>query len=712
MAFPLHAEPAMSDEIDLISQRLRARLLAATSSDIDAQAADLLAQQNNDGSWPDVEYDDKSPTHWKPSRHLSHLETLARAYRLQDGTHYDNEQTNAAFRIGLQYWVDRHPTSDNWWFNVIATPRQLSNALLLMVDTLPPDLIAATAELIHESGFTRTSANLVDEASNLLSLACATNDADLLRQAIDHISNEIRVTTQEGIQADDSFHQHGPQNMTISYGSVFTHIQVGFAELFAGTAFAFPAEKIAILSRLVLDGQQWFVRGRQIDYHAMGRGAFRGNEGSHVWNAAGFARTAGQMMSVDPERAEEYRLFAARATGQEPAGSSGPLGNKYFWRSDAMVQRAVAWYASVRFHSTRVYATETRTNRENLKGYHLADGTYFILQRGDEYHQVQPVWNYRRLPGLTFLDTAAPLPYGAQTPKAGNTSFVGGASDGLYGASVMDYDKAGVRAKKAYFFTPKELLCLGAGISSHESERVLTTLNQCRLRTEVSVLAGGQLAELDRETLEGNKIQAIHHDGIAYVLLDSQRMGISAQKQQGSWREIEAKASAKTVEQDIFSCWIDHGKKAEDASYAYRIVPAIDREQFANLFADRSVRIFTNQSVQTLVNTRALQAVYFDAPRVTQAIFHQPGAIDLPDGNFISADKACALIYRPMGDELLLTVADPTQEHRQLVVHLGGQYIGREATNTTSGTRVEIDLPQGEYAGQSVSIALVKRNSF
>ena len=65
-----------------------------------------------------------------------------------------------------------------------------------------------------------------------------------------------------------------------------------------------------------------------------------------------------------------------------------------------------------------------------------------------------------------------------------------------------------------------------------------------------------------------------------------------------------------------------------------------------------------------------------------------------------------------MGDELLLTVADPTQEHRQLVVHLGGQYIGREATNTSSGTRVEIDLPQGEYAGQSVSIALAKRASF
>ncbi|MFT5089625.1 MAG: chondroitin AC lyase [Candidatus Latescibacterota bacterium] len=702
MGTTLCAEATMSDEISLIAQRLRERLLTSSPKDLDLRTADLLAHQSDDGSWPDVDYDDQSRTHWKPSRHLSHLEVLARAYRLQSSAHYGDDSVGNAFRSGLQYWVDHHPTSDNWWFNVISTPRQLGNALLLMIDTLPADLIAATAALIHESGFTRTSANLVDEASNLLSLACATHDAELLRQAIHHIENEIRVTLDEGIQADDSFHQHGPQNMVISYGSVFTHIQASFAELFAGTAFAFSKDKTRILSRFILDGQQWFIRGRQIDYHAMGRGAFRGHEGAHVWNAGGFERISQQMTAADPERADEYRLFAARVSGQDPAGSSGPLGNKYFWRSDAMVQRATHWYASVRFHSTRVYATETRTNDENLQGYHLADGTYFVLVRGDEYHEVQPVWNYRRLPGLTYLDTSTPIPYGKQTPKAGNTAFVGGASDGTYGVSVMDYDKAGVQAKKAYFFTPEELVCLGASIGSNEAERVLTTLNQCRLRTKITLLQEDKLVEFDEEIHEGTPIQAIHHDGIAYVLLDRQRVEISAQRQTGSWREVEAKASAEAVAQDIFTCWIDHGEKPAGASYAYKIVPGIDVDQLANVVAD--------QTLHVLSNTPDLQAVHFAAHNTTQAIFHGPGSLDLPNGETISADQACALLYRTVGDLVLLTVADPAQEHRQLILHLNRQYIGRGASIAAAGTRIEIDLSKGEYAGQSVVIPLTKRD--
>jgi chondroitin AC lyase len=59
-----------------------------------------------------------------------------------------------------------------------------------------------------------------------------------------------------------------------------------------------------------------------------------------------------------------------------------------------MVHRADGWYASVRFHSTRTYACEVRVNRENLQGYHLADGVLFLMQRGDEYHELQPVWDY------------------------------------------------------------------------------------------------------------------------------------------------------------------------------------------------------------------------------------------------------------------------------------------------------------------------------
>lgn len=410
-----------------------------------------------------------------------------------------------------------------------------------------------------------------------------------------------------------------------------------------------------------------------------------------------------RMASADPARSEEYLAFAARVSGDQPAGSSGPLGNKHFWRSDTMVHRTADWYASVRFHSTRTYATETRTNHENLKGYHLSDGVAFLLQRGDEYHDIQPVWDYRKLPGLTFLDTTAPIPYGRETPRAGNTTFVGGASDGLCGVSVMDYDKGGVRAKKAYFFTREGIVCLGAGIESSEGENVLTTLNQCRLKSEVTILVGGKISTLEEERQEGTDIRAIHHDGVAYVFLNDSAVVVRAGEQTGSWREIEAKASDEPVSENVFTCWIDHGSKPDDASYAYRIVPGSDRDDLTAVAAEESIHI--------LSNTPDIQAVHFASEQVTQAIFHKPGALILADGKTLTTDTPCAVILRTLEEVTLLTVSDPTQEQPQLILHLTGNHIGRGATTTLDDTvtRIVVDLPKDAYAGQSVIVPLTRR---
>ena len=693
----------MDNEISIIADRLRARLVRSAAQHVDSDPArELLRRQEGEGSWSDVDYGDDSRTHWKPLRHLSYLGTLVRAYRLPGGALEGDAKVRDAFLSGLQFWVTRDPQSDNWWYNVIGAPRILSDLLLLMIDQIPPDFVDRTAKCIHRSSFTRTGANLVDEASNLLTLACATGNTDLLREAIEHISNEVRVTTEEGIQQDDSFHQHGPQNMVISYGRGFAGDQAGYAALFAGTSFAFSRAKIRILSRFILDGQQWYIWGRQIDFHAMGRGAFRGNPGSHVWNAGGFAHLCRLMTDADPDRAAEYAAFGARVSGKQPAGSTGPRGNKHFWCSDTMVHRAPDWYASVRFHSTRAYATETRTNRENLKGYHLADGVYYVLQRGDEYHEVQPVWEYRKLPGLTFLDTDAPLPYGREVPLAGNTSFVGGASDGLSGVSVMDYDKGDVRAKKAYFFMDEGFVCLGAGITSGENENVLTTLNQCLLKSEVAILSGGAVAVLEQERFEAQDVRAIHHDGVSYVLLDDASVVIQAKQQDGSWREIEGRAPADPVPRDIFTCWVDHGASPTDATYAYRIVPGAKRDDLPGLASDETVGV--------LANTAELQAVHWAKEGVIQAIFHAPGELPLPGGGTLRVDTPCALILRPTGGTVLLTIADPGQESAQLIIILDGRYTGRGASYVADDqtTHIVVDLPKGPHAGQSVLVPLTQ----
>ena len=307
------------------------------------------------------------------------------------------------------------------------------------------------------------------------------------------------------------------------------------------------------------------------------------------------------------------------------------------------------------------------------------------------------------MPGLTFLDTDAPLPYGRNAPRAGNTSFVGGASDGLSGVSVMDYDKGGVRAKKAYFFANDGFVCLGAGITSSENENVFTTLNQCLLKSDVVALSEGSLTVLEEDRLEAQNVRAVHHDGVAYVLLDDASVVVRAIQQNGSWQEIEAKASADPVPRDMFTCWIDHGATPTDATYAYRVIPGAKRDDLSALADDGTVSI--------LANTSELQAVHWEKEGMIQAIFHAPGELSLPGQGTLRVDTPCAVMLGTKGDTALLTVAEPTQENAQLILTLDGRYTGRGASYVSDDntTYVVVDLPKGPYAGESVQSLLARK---
>ena len=694
----------MEKDLTIISNRLQEEILDGRPPNPEDIREDIQ-NQASDGSWSDIDYDDTSPTHWIPREHLRRLLEIARAYRTESGAFDASVEARKAFLSGLRYWIDRDPQSENWFRQSIGSPATLGDAVLMMGEDVPSDLVDAAGQLVLRSGFTRTGANLIWESSNVLTWACVTKDEALLREAVKHISAEVQITTDEGIQPDDSFHQHGPQNYTLGYGRSYALNVTGIAVLLAGTTFAFPEEKIRTLSRLVLDGQQWFVYGRQIDYHAMGREAFRGGPGRHNFNANGLTRLSRNMRSADPARAAEYDAFASRITGDTPPGSSGPMGNKHFWRSDTMVHRAGDWYASVRFHSTRTYAAEVRVNRENLQGYHLSDGVVFLMQRGDEYHDLQPLWDYRKLPGLTVLDTDEPLPYGRQVPRSGTTTFVGGATDGLNGSATMDYERDGIRARKAYFFTDDGIVCLGSGIHSERPERLITTLNQCRLKSEVTVLRGGKTEVMNSDQIEAGDIEAVLHDGIAYVLLEDAPAVIRAGEQSGSWQRVEAKASDESLREDVFTFYIDHGARPSAGSYAYRLVPGASESNLKDLTRERSVRI--------LSNTSNLQAVHYPAEAFTQVIFHSPGELALPEGGQLRTDGACAIQFRLSGNNRFLTISDPTQELEQLVITLDGHLNGPGATLLADAntTRVVIPLPQGPNAGQSVVVSLTRTGS-
>jgi len=66
-----------------------------------------------------------------------------------------------------------------------------------------------------------------------------------------------------------STHQHGEQLYTGGYGLVYATTSAGFYAW--GTRFEIPADRRALFSSYLLDGEQWLVRGDVIDYSTVGR---------------------------------------------------------------------------------------------------------------------------------------------------------------------------------------------------------------------------------------------------------------------------------------------------------------------------------------------------------------------------------------------------------------------------------------------------------
>jgi chondroitin AC lyase len=343
--------------------------------------------------------------------------------------------------------------------------------------------------------------------------------------------------------------------------------------------------------------------------------------------------------------------------------------------------------------STRVAGTES-INGENLRGQHLSDGATYVYRRGDEYEDIFPVWDWHRLPGVT---TYAEGPMTWFDRKREGSHFVGEVSDGRYGAAAMELRRDGLTARKAWFFLDDGFVCLGAGLHADQDRAVETTLNQCLLNGEVRVAAGGQTTTLAPGTRQHlDHPRWMYHDGIGYLFLQPAEATVSNQEQSGSWKSVIATEPGDPVTRRVFSLSIEHSRQPRDASYAYMILPGTDPERLAADARRPEVRIMSN--------TPALQAVRNEVLKLTQAVFYQPGQVDLGDGRTAAVDRPCLLMGERSGDVLKLSVADPTQQLDRVQIELSGHFTGEGCRYDPSCGKsiVTFALPAGGDAGKSV----------
>ena len=664
-------------DLDVIKSRFLAPLYIDPPSR--NTVAELSGSMRADGSFPTVDYADTNGGNWKTYGHLSQVLTLARAYSSPESDMRGDEHLKGTVLHALDFWLARDFKNSNWWWNQIGVPGRLSECLLLLDGDLSEEQLRKGIAILERSKIGMTGANLVDVAFITVKRGILEKKPDVVAEAVKSITGEIRITMEEGVQPDFSFHQHGALLYNHGYGAVFMSNCSELAVIVEGTGFAFPKEKIDILNGLILDGTRWMIRYSTKDYGATGRGITRRSGNSP---SAGYLReVAESMLKLPTGREKDYRDFLKYLDGKNEMPFSG---NRHFYRGDIMTHHRPGWYASARMFSNRLLNTDRPHNGEGLKSHHLADGCTYIMQSGMEYHDIFPLWDWQKIPGAT-IEQKPELT--GDICRQGTRPFAGGVSDGMYGAAAFDFERDGLTARKSWFYFDSEFVCLGSGIGCSSGNLVVTTVNQCFLRGDVSISGNGQLQTLEHGGHKLDGVRFVYHDGIAYIFPGNQPVRLENDVRTGAWLDISTQYSPNdTVTDDVFTLQIDHGTKPDKAKYAYIVSPGLPAGSVAGYAQSPSVEI--------LSNTPALQAVRHRDLSITGAAFYRPGRLAFGK-TVVEVDKPCLLLLRESGNSTAVTVSNPVNTEMTVLVSMS--LAGKKPVH------IRFDLPGGMEGGRSVT---------
>jgi hypothetical protein len=650
------------------------------------------------------------------------------------------------------------PNFPNWYDSQIALPNALWPALLILRQQLNPSLLTSLTNKYFatpnvwfptESSGDNTGANLTMRATAGIAEAVISNDpvfftarwASVLSYVTADVAGDDGVD--EGLQADDSEHQHNtidPPSGSLpaaefysgGYGIDYSRSLAQLLSWTHGTSYAFSSTTETQAVGFLLDGIQWLMRGTALEPTSLGRsvtrpGKITGSLATELLRALPSYETLGI-------RTTELQNFATQLTP-----GSGVMtnlsGNHAYWTSDFMVQQRSGYMDSVRMISDRTKRPE-QLSGEGLQSYYEGDGVTTLYVTGTEYgstsgSEIFPIWNWTRLPGTTIEQTPLPPTTSANDTKSdpstdlydqyvGGESFVGSDSDGTYGFSAMDYARPSnsylpvyVTAKKSYFFLDGEVVELGAGVSADDPganpAEVDTTLNQVLLQSNVVVEAanGTQTSFGNGTTMDLTNPHWALQAGVGYVFLGNNgNVVVQAQTQSsptGNWSDINTNyASTTAVPQAVFTAYVDQGVNPQNATYAFALVP--------NTTASGLDSYYNNLPLTVVSNTPSLQAVRENALGITQAAFYAAGTLTLADGLSVTASAPClVMIEEGAGGAVEISVSDPTQSLAQVQLtinwHLAGVGLSSGTTlawdSSSQSSLLTFALPTGTMAGSS-----------
>ena len=665
---------------------------------------EALNKYNSDkGCFTDVDYSRRDRTNWEPLIHINRLYDFAFAYTNPQNAYYQSEDIYNKIVKGLEYWYERNPHCNNWWYNQIAEPQKIGILLIQMrtgQKQIPAALETKTLQRIRKDGGDPakwTGANRTDIALHWIYRACLEKNETDLKTALENAYSPIEYTVKEGFQHDNSYFQHGVQLYIGGYGDEILKGTTQVAMYTQGTRYALDAEKIRILSKFMRGTYYQTIRGQHMLFDVLGRGISR----KDITDKSATALFAERMIVLDPEHADEYKAIIARLKGEQPASYKlQPLHTHYF-RGDYTLHVRPGYTFDVRMVSTRTMRCEYG-NGENLKTYFLSDGCTNIATQGDEYVNILPVWNWCRIPGTTAPQLATIPMAASDWQTRGTSTFAGGVSDSIYGVSAYSYtdNYAGVNtgAKKAWFFFDNEVVCLGAGINSTSHAPIYTTINQCLLNDKnILVSQNKKQTAIKKGEFSYDSPDWTLHNGIGYIFPQGGRIYLNNEQQAGSWYDINHTESKEMQHREVFTLGFDHGTTPPNATYAYIIIPGITSARQMDTYNKKN-------PVEILVNTDSMQIVRHKKLNIWQMVFYRKGTFTHKEIT-VKVDKACTLMLKNTHqDNAELHIADPAQSQSCVKVDV---CIPKVSKDTRS---ILCDFENtGIYAGASKKYLLYKK---
>jgi chondroitin AC lyase len=692
-----------SDATDarLIKERLRKLYLSADPPP-PQQVDEWLAALRPDGSWEEFDYRTFHTRFFPPFEHLRRVTGMALAYLKGEKRRGDPALLDAVARA-IAFWVEAKPQTRHLWFIEIGVPLQLVRPLVLLEGELDPALIRAAFPLlthaVADDDYTyhnapATGANLTWIARSAMEAALLVGDIPLAAQAARRMAGEIRVTLGEGIQPDFGYHQHGAQFYAGGYGASFIHDCAALVALLDGTRFAVDPERVALLVDYILEGPRWMTR------HGEWVSGSRGREISRPGGRMSAAALERLLEVRELPRGAEVAAFAEELRAERGAVRPAIAGNRHFWSVDLMVQHQPAWSAFIDLTSERIFGTEGGNN-ENLLGYHLVDGVVEIMRAGDEYHNIAPLWDWKKIPGATIRQYPGEIPFidwwGDMTRGSG--AFTGGLSDNRRGLAALDADRHGVGVNKVWSVSENWILAAGFAprVAAGNRDPVVTTLDQRRLRGKALVQREGceAVAAGRGETRLAGPVW-VRHDNMAWFIPEGQAGTLLIEHRREPWWRVNRSGtdSGRFEEGDIFTLWIDHGAQPV-AQFHYIVWPgiAIDGPLPA---LEQHPRVHWKDAELLIVEDGSAGV------RQVAAFAAGEWAID---GGSLSVSHPCLLQLLVEGDAAVLTVADPAREVERLALRLPAGWLP-ERLRPLAGGVLYLDLPREASAGNSVRLPL------